>query len=70
MVFQIMLRIEEKKSTYVCVPDVKKNTAHRDGNLLGKWSIILNLKLVSMPHSCPHMPGHCDVITPTIETEN
>ena len=20
-----------------------------------------------MPHSCPHMPGHCDVITPHIE---
>ena len=20
-----------------------------------------------MPHSCPHMPGHCDVITPPIE---
>lgn len=31
---------------------------------MGKWSIILSLKLASMPHSCPHMPGHCDVITP------
>ena len=29
--------------------------------------IILSLKLVSIPHSCPHMSGHCDVITPPIE---
>ena len=33
----------------------------------GKYSIILSLKLVSIPHSCPHMTGHCDVITPPIE---
>ena len=30
-------------------------------------SMILSLKLVSIPHSCPHMSGHCDVITPPIE---
>jgi hypothetical protein len=43
---------------------VRKSKPHRDRNLLGKSSIILSLKLVSMPHSCPHMTDHCDVITP------
>jgi hypothetical protein len=38
---------------YVCVPHVTKGTTHRDGNLLGKWSIILILELVSIPPSCP-----------------
>ena len=42
----------------------KKHTLYRDGNLLRKWSIILSLKLVSMPHSCPRMSDHCDVIIP------
>jgi hypothetical protein len=46
---------------------VRKNTTHRDGNVFGKWSIILSLKLVSMSHSCPRMTDHCDVITPPIE---
>ncbi len=40
-----------KISTNVCVPHMRKGTTHRDGNLLGKWSIILSLKLVSMTHS-------------------
>ena len=57
-----------KKSTYVCGPHVRKSTTYRDGNLLGKWSIILSLKLVSIPHSCPHVTDHCDVITPPRET--
>ncbi len=39
-------------------------TILRDKNLLGKYSIILSLKLVSMTHSCPHMSGHCEMITP------
>ena len=56
-----------KNSTYVYIPHVRKSTTHRDGNVLGKWSIILNLKLVSMSHSCPRMTDHCDVITPPIE---
>jgi hypothetical protein len=36
---------------YVCIAHVRKSTTHRDGNVLGKWSIILSLKLVSMTHS-------------------
>jgi hypothetical protein len=40
-----------------------------DRNLLGKLCIILSLKLASIPHSCPHMPGHCDVITPPYSDE-
>jgi hypothetical protein len=41
-----------------------------DGNVLGKWSMILSLKLVSMPHSCPDLPDHCDGITPPTEFES
>ena len=46
---------------------VRKSKPHRDRNLLGKSSIILSLKLVSMPHSCPHVTDPCDVITPPRE---
>ncbi len=46
---------------------VNQSTIHRDGNLLGEWSIILSLKLVSMPHSCPRKPDHCDVIAPPVQ---
>ena len=49
---------------------VRKSKPHRDRNLLGKSSIILSLKLVSMSHSCPHMTDHCDVITPPRVREN
>ncbi len=31
---------------------------------LGEYSIILSLKLTSMSHSCPCMPGQCDMTTP------
>jgi hypothetical protein len=59
-----------KISTYVSflmLGTGKKEDNLRGGNLLGKWSIILSLKLVSIPHSCPRMSDHCDVITPPIE---
>ncbi len=48
---------------------MRKSTTHRDENLSGKWSIILSPKLVSMPHSCPRVSDHCDVITPPTELE-
>jgi hypothetical protein len=57
---------QELQHMYVCVPHVRKSTTHRDRSLLGKLSIILSLKLASMSHSCPHMSGHCDVITPPL----
>jgi hypothetical protein len=31
--------------------------------------MMLSLKLFSIPHSCPHIRDHCDVITPLIETQ-
>ena len=49
---------------YVCVPHVRKSTTDKDRNLLGEESIILSLKLASMSHSCPCMPGQCDMTTP------
>ena len=56
------------KKFNICMrSSVRKSTTYRDGNLLGEWSIILSLKLVSMNQSCPRMPDRCDVITPPIE---
>ncbi len=42
---------QKLQDMYVCVPHVGKSTTHRDRNLLCNQSMILSLKLVSIPLS-------------------
>ena len=56
----------EQISTYSCVPHVRKSISHREASLISKWSIMLSLKLVWIPHSYPRMPDQSDVITSPI----
>jgi hypothetical protein len=65
--FQTMLMMSKFQHTNASsVQHVRKSTPHREESLFSKWSIILSLKLVSIPHSCPRMSDQCDVITPPI----